>query len=105
DRLGKTVTERGRAKKGVLIPKKFLKKEVAVEVVKQKEPEDADFALYIENQGYTVDDVERKEGRLDKLRDKYDGNKEDISDSSSNEDEVETIENKTKRIISLPERD
>ena len=36
DRLGKTVTEKSKAKKGVLIPKKFLKKEVAVEVIKQK---------------------------------------------------------------------
>lgn len=72
------------------------------------EPEDVDFALYIEKQGYTVDDVERKEGRLDKLRDKYAGNKEekeDISDSSSNEDEeVETVEIKTRRMVSLPER-
>jgi len=71
------------------------------------EPEDADFALYIEKRGYTVDDVEEKEGRLNGLRNEYAGGeelKEDISDFSSNEDEVEVREIKTRRIISLPER-
>jgi hypothetical protein len=71
------------------------------------EPEDADFALYIEKRGYTVDDVEEKEGRINRLRNEYIGGKEEkenISDSSSNEDENEIREIKTRRIISLPER-
>jgi len=35
------------------------------------EPEDADFALYVEKRGYTVDNVEEKEGRLSRLQDEY----------------------------------
>jgi hypothetical protein len=71
------------------------------------EPEDADFVLYIEKRGYTVDYIEEKEGRINRLRNEYIGGKEekeDVSDPSSNEDEVENREIKTRRIISLPER-
>jgi len=51
------------------------------------EPEDADFAFYIENKrGYTVDEVERKEGRVNKLRDEYNGNKKESEFSSSSEE-------------------
>ena len=71
------------------------------------EPEDADFALYIEKRGYTVDNVEEKEGRLNRLRDEYASckeEKENVSDSSSNEEKIEVGEIKKRRIMSLPER-
>ena len=71
------------------------------------EREDADFALYIEKKGYIVDNVEEKEGRLNRLRDEYIEGKEvkkDISDSFSKEDKVEIGKVKKRRIMSLPER-
>ncbi|CAG8442455.1 3961_t:CDS:2 [Ambispora leptoticha] len=66
-------------------------------------PGDADFAFYIEKRGYTVDDIEEKGERLDRLRNEYTGIKEEeISDASSNEDEVEVKEIETTGVTSLP---
>ncbi|CAH1760795.1 20978_t:CDS:2 [Entrophospora sp. SA101] len=72
------------------------------------EPEDADFAFYIEKQGYTVDDVERKEGRINKLRDKYDRGEEMIDDFSSEEEDYEEevkIQTKKVRLSNPPNQD